>query len=80
MCNDADISDPATGWDVNNGWDISYDGSATTTIFDMSFANGTCASVTVIKSLADTRIDSRGYNNCGVNSPRRVERGLRIRY
>lgn len=80
MCNNEDISDPSTGWDVNAGWDVSVDGNATTTVFDMEFENGSCATVSVRKSPTQTRIDSLGYNTCDTGDPRRVERGLRITY
>jgi len=83
-CNSEDISDPATGWDPNSGWDVTADGTATTTVFDMDFDNGACATVTVKKTLTGTRIDALGYNSCpppgGQSSDRRVERGLRITY
>ncbi len=45
----------------------------------MKFDNGSCATVTIIKNSGATQIDSRGYNICTTN-PRRVERGLRIKY
>ncbi|MEK7075414.1 MAG: pilus assembly PilX N-terminal domain-containing protein [Patescibacteria group bacterium] len=39
-----------------------------------------CATVTVDKSGSRTIIESRGYNTCNVDNPRRVERGMRITY
>ena len=80
-CSEQDITDPATGWNIGTGWDVVYGGTSTTTIFDMRFGNGTCATVTVIKnSTGITQIDSRGYNTCADAAARRVERGLRIQY
>jgi Tfp pilus assembly protein PilX len=80
LCNEEDITSPTTGWDVNSGWDITnITGTSATTVFDMKFDNGACATVTIIKNSGLTQIDSRGYNTC-VTNPRRVERGLRISY
>jgi len=80
FCNNEDITDPATGWNTDVGWDVTdITSTGATTVFDMEFANGSCATVTVIKDDGTTRIDSRGYNTCEDN-PRRVERGLRISY
>ena len=40
-----------------------------------------CVTVEVTKeSDEDTHIDSRGYNTCDPNSPRRVERGVEVDY
>ncbi len=79
-CNGEDITDPTTGWNPNMGWDITnITSTGATTVFDMKFSNGSCATVTIIKNSGATSIDSRGYNTCE-NNPRRVERGLRISY
>ncbi len=81
QCGGVDITNPASGWDPNIGWDSTLSGIVpVVTTFDMSFQNGTCATVTVTKDNGATRIDSRGYNTCDLNSTRRVERGLRVRY
>jgi len=80
MCNGEDVTDPATGWNPDAGWDVTgITSTGATTVFDMKFDNDSCATVTVIKDAGATRIDSRGYNTCEEN-PRRVERGLRISY
>jgi len=81
LCNNEDITNPTTGWDTGGGWDVSNLSEDTaTTVFDMNFENGSCATITVIKDTGSTRIDSRGYNTCDLNYPRRVERGLRVSY
>ena len=81
FCGGEDITLPASGWDPNTGWDSSVsETNAVTTIFDMKFQNGTCASVTVLKDNGATKIDSRGYNSCDASNMRRVERGLRVLY
>jgi len=81
LCNGEDITLASTGWDSSTGWDISgVSSSGATTVFDMAFANGSCATVSVIKESGNTRVDSRGYNTCDLNNTRRVERGLRVRY
>lgn len=42
-------------------------------------ASAPCAVVTVQKSVTpSTQIESRGYNTCDANDPRRTERGIRI--
>ena len=87
-CNRQDMTIDASGWDPTEGWEIlnsSVDGA--TTQFDMLFSNGSCATVYVFKGSntlegipGSTQIDSHGFNTCNVNNPRRVERGLRIKY
>lgn len=80
-CNGSDITDPVTGWDDENGWDITLgSGADATTVFDLLFNDQSCAEVTVIKEGSTTTIDSRGYNSCAPGNPRRVERGIRITY
>ena len=84
-CGDADITNPTTGWNSGTGpdaggWYTTASETGTEVVFDMSFGNGTCALVKVIKDNGTTRIDSRGYNTCAEGSSRRVERGLRVRY
>ncbi|MFC1720714.1 hypothetical protein ACFL0K_00440 [Patescibacteria group bacterium] len=83
-CNNEDITIVANGWDPASGWDVSgQTATAATTIFDMAFSNGSCATVYVFKdseAAYTTRIDSHGFNTCDQNNTRRVERGLRIRY
>lgn len=39
-----------------------------------------CATVSVLKQDEATIIESRGYNTCSQQNPRRVERGIRVRY
>ncbi len=43
-----------------------------------------CADVTVVKTynggVLETHIESRGYNSCDVNNPRRVERAVQADY
>jgi hypothetical protein len=80
-CNGSDITDPVTGWDTANGWDVTPgSGSDAATVFDVLFDDLSCAEVTVAKTGATTTIDSRGYNSCNLGNPRRVERGIRITY
>ena len=81
-CAQATITNTSEGWDPNNGWDIttlSGDSGAIVT-YDLAFPNGTCATVEITKEDGATKIDSRGYNTCDLDSPRRVERGLRALY
>lgn len=52
-------------------------------VFTMTFLPETyCARVSVIKSESPRRtiVESRGFNTCDVNNPRRVERALRATY
>lgn len=84
-CGDSDITNPITGWNSGTGpdaggWYTEATETGATTVFDMSFGNGTCALVRVTKDNGTTRIDSRGYNTCAEGNSRRVERGLRVRY
>ncbi|HEY4515579.1 MAG TPA: pilus assembly PilX N-terminal domain-containing protein [Candidatus Paceibacterota bacterium] len=57
-----------------------------TSVFGLTFNNGAnptnaCVIVTVTKNPnASTYIYSRGYNNCDLSDPRRVERGIEVRY
>lgn len=80
-CSGVNIIDPGTGWDPSTGWTTeNVTNNKATTIFDMAFSNGSCATVKVTKNNGTTQIDSRGYNTCDLSSTRRVERGLRIDY
>lgn len=80
LCLGADITDPATGWDLESGWNVSTTTSSASTTFDIKFDNGRCATVEVVKNIATTTIISRGYNSCDLNDPRRVERAIRAIY
>lgn len=52
-----------------------------TSIFQLSFTNGTCTIIEVEKALnGSTQIRSRGYNTCDTGNGRRVERGIEINY
>ena len=77
LCAGADITNPATGWDSGNGWDVTTNTDYALTTFDIEFNDGYCSTVTVEKDDATTTIESRGYNTCNLNDPKRVERGLR---
>jgi len=49
-------------------------------IFQLNFTRG-CAIVTVIKKDdGDTTVESRGYNTCDTDAPRRFERGVTLTY
>ncbi|MBP9771847.1 MAG: LamG domain-containing protein [Candidatus Pacebacteria bacterium] len=79
-CLGADITDPATGWDPEEGWEVSTTTTSASTTFDMIFESGRCATVEVVKNSATTTIISRGYNSCDLDDPRRVERAIRAMY
>ncbi|MBI2109181.1 MAG: hypothetical protein HYT93_03315 [Parcubacteria group bacterium] len=69
--------------DVAGTWEITNQtGSTANTTFDLAFNNGTCTTVTILKSGSGTVtvINALGYNTCNVNSPRRIERAIRVRY
>lgn len=55
----------------------------TWTLPDLTITGGGCAKVTITKPSptgSSSRIESRGYNTCDTNNPRRVERALSIDY
>ncbi|MES3005214.1 MAG: hypothetical protein V4690_03885 [Patescibacteria group bacterium] len=55
-------------------------GGAATSTFQLNFTKG-CVIVRVGKHSGNmTIIDSRGYNTCDINSPRRFERGVTLTY
>jgi hypothetical protein len=75
------------------GFDVEFSNNIAETSFylqDFTNIEGVdleyCALVTVIKTLNDggrvasTTIESRGYNTCDDTNPRRIERGLEMRY
>ncbi len=87
FCNKENITSEITGWNSTKGWDITHESNGATTEFDIKFDNGSCATVYVYKGAhtldggeGTTQIDSHGFNTCDSNNPRRVERGMRIRY
>ncbi|MFA7216406.1 MAG: pilus assembly PilX N-terminal domain-containing protein [Candidatus Paceibacterota bacterium] len=50
-------------------------------IFYLTFSNGSCVIVTVIKDPSgQTTIKSRGYNTCDLSASRRFERGTELIY
>lgn len=52
-----------------------------TSIFMLQSPNNECAVVQVTKNVdGTTTVDSRGYNTCDTNAPRRFERGVTITY
>ena len=68
---------------VCNGAGIPVSINEGTSIFtiDVDPADNYCSVVTVIKGESgSTTIESRGYNTCNTANPRRVERGIRVRY
>lgn len=79
-CLGADITNPATGWDTVNGWNVSTTTASASTTFDVLFPNGRCATVEVVKNTSTTTVVSRGYSSCNLNDPRRVERAIRAVY
>lgn len=71
------------GEDIATTWTTSgQTASAANTTFDLTFNDGTCSTVTVSKTGSGviTRIDARGYSTCNIDSPRRIERAIRVRY
>ncbi|MBI2047816.1 MAG: hypothetical protein HYT27_01635 [Parcubacteria group bacterium] len=69
--------------DVAGTWVLSgQTASAATTVFDLAFDNGTCSTVTVLKTESGvvTVINALGYSTCNTDSPRRIERAIRVRY
>ncbi len=62
-----------------NQWVV---GGSSVSSFTMTFLpEPYCATVTVTKNLdGTTQIESKGYNTCDPNSPRRVERAVRATY
>lgn len=79
-CGGVDITDPATGWDAINGWNVVSGTAAATTTFDLLLDNGRCANIQVQKNVTQTTIISRGYNTCDLGNPRRLERAIRATY
>ncbi len=79
-CIGVDITNPANGWDTTSGWTVTSGAQSATTIFDLSFPNGRCATVQVDKTTLQTTIVSRGYNTCSLTDLRRVERAIRAVY
>lgn len=94
ICNGGinDINKSYNGeWCVDVDSDSSPTFEVPATKFRITFADGSsglpyCADVIVKKHLRDdftvgtTTVESRGYNTCDSNSPRRVERGLTLTY
>ncbi len=80
-CLGTSITNPVLGWDTTNGWTVATTTTSATTTFDMLFVeNGRCATVQVVKNAATTSVVSRGYNNCTLTDPRRVERAIKASY
>lgn len=72
-CDDIEVED----WGVSSSLEPS-DHAITT--FSITTDN-VCANIVVTKYASGASIiESRGYNNCKVGDPRRVERGLKVNY
>lgn len=78
LCAGSDIS---AGWGAG-GQEIDLGNEAATSTFTVTVDPGAnrCAEVQVAKAGGATRIESRGYNTCDTDSPRRIERALRATY
>ncbi len=94
-CADTDDIYDKTAVDLDGaGFDVDYSNSpVVTSIFRLNKFKDIegndldyCADVRVMKNIApsgqvaSTTIESRGYNTCDVNNPRRIERGLEMHY
>jgi Tfp pilus assembly protein PilX len=64
----------------SNQWNVG--GSYTSIVGPITFLpEPFCAVVTVTKDMSgNTLVESKGYNTCDLNNPRRVERAVRARY
>lgn len=73
-CNGQDI---ASSWVISNMTATSAD-----TVFSITLSGGVCSTILVSKTDSGgvTKIESRGYNTCDINFPRRLERAIRITY
>lgn len=63
--------------------DMGGNGYGVPSVFTLNLApEPYCAivSVTKVESPSKTKIESRGYNTCNENNPRRVERAIRVTY
>ena len=71
------------GQDIAANWVISgADTETANTSFELTFANGSCATVVIGKTNEgrQTVVSSRGHNTCDLNFPRIIERAIRILY
>lgn len=56
-------------------------GSSGLSIFTLEFpGHSYCANIEVLRGFEATQIRSRGFNTCDINSTRRVERAIVVRY
>jgi hypothetical protein len=74
-------NDISAGWDAG-GQEVDLGNDAATSTFTVTVdaLNNRCAEVQVAKAGGATRIESRGYNSCDTDNPRRIERALRATY
>lgn len=83
-CNDETILTSSQVVPTNPSQSSRIGGGGTTdpnSIFYLTFSNGSCVIVTVIKAAnGQTTIQSRGYNTCDLSASRRFERGTEIIY
>jgi hypothetical protein len=69
--------------DIASTWTISNQtGTTANTTFDLALNNGTCTTVVIKKTESGfvTTMESLGYNTCNTQSPRRIERAIRVKY
>jgi hypothetical protein len=69
------------GQNISSGWNVVTGANSAVTTFELTFPpSQQCATVTVIKGGGDTTIEARGYNTCDTSNPRRMERGISVKY
>jgi hypothetical protein len=71
------------GQDIASSWTITGNPNSAITTFNLTDSGTGTHCVTVVvnnKSDDTTEIDSRGYNTCDTSNPKRVERGIKVKY
>lgn len=65
---------PLTPWDNTTG----RTPTKGVTTFSITYADGTCADVSVTKENGNTSLTSNGYNNCSPGATRRTQRTIQV--
>ncbi len=63
---------------TSSGWTVTTSSATGTTQFLLNFADGSCATVEVIKDAISTMVTGNGYNSCDASNPRRTQRTIEV--
>ena len=78
VCDATRLDDP-TASPTGTGWNVVATPAIGTTQFTLTYPDGTCAELSVVKEgVTKTTIVSNGYNTCDASNARRTQRTIQV--